>query len=93
MDSSGQSIRLREDVIWRAVESEVIVLDRRTWSYLSINRTGAVLWPHVVKGVSRDRLADALVREFDLDAGRARAEVDDFVSQLEQHGLLCADAT
>jgi hypothetical protein len=92
MDSSGQSIRLREDLIWRTVEDEVIVLDRRTWSYLSINPSGAILWPHVVKGVSRDSLADALAREFDLDAGRALAEVDDFVSKLEEHGLLRADA-
>lgn len=92
MDGSGQSIRLREDIIWRAVEGEVIVLDRRTWSYLSINPTGAILWPYVVEGVSRDTLAGALAREFDLDAGRALAEVDEFVSKLEEHGLLRADS-
>jgi Coenzyme PQQ synthesis protein D (PqqD) len=92
MDSSGQSIRLREDLIWRAVEDEVIVLDRRTWSYLSVNPSGAFLWPRVVSGSSRDRLADALATEFGLDATRALAEVDDFVSKLEDHGLLRANA-
>ena len=92
MDSSGQSIRLREDLIWRAVEDEVIVLDRRTWSYLTINPSGAVLWSQVVSGSSRERLATALAAEFDLDPKRARAEVDDFVSKLEEHGLLRANA-
>jgi hypothetical protein len=85
----GDVIRLREsDVIWRAVEDEVIVLDRRGWSYISINDSGGVLWPRLVQGATIAQLAATLVETFGIEPDRARADADAFVSALAEHDLI-----
>jgi hypothetical protein len=84
-----EQIQLREnDVVWRAVDDEIIVLDRRTWGYISVNFTGATLWQDVVDGTTRTQLVDKLVSAFNVDKPKALADVDSFVTMLEQHDLL-----
>ena len=54
-------IRARSaDLETRAIEGELVLLDLRTQSYLSLNRTGADLWPLIVEGVERARLVQEL---------------------------------
>ena len=54
MARTGTDIfRLRQqDLAWRVVEAEAIVLDNRTWQYLSVNQTGAALWQLLSEGTS-----------------------------------------
>jgi hypothetical protein len=82
-------IRLRdEDVTWRSVDDEVIVLDRRSWAYLSVNGSGALLWPRVVDGTTRPDLVEALVAAYAIEPDNAAADVDAFVGMLREHDLL-----
>ena len=82
-------LRLRnEDLKWRAVESEIIILDRRTWAYISVNDSGAVLWHHMVEGATRADLVAALRGAYDLDEQRAEADVERFLDMLREHDLI-----
>jgi hypothetical protein len=84
-------IRLRDEAVtWRVVDGEVIVLDRRNWAYLSVNGSGALLWDALVSGATEDELAQTLVGEFVVEAGRARDDVARFVGALRRHDLLAA---
>ena len=89
---SDPLIQVRTDELtWREVEDEIVVLDRRNWGYISINGTGALLWPHLVSGTSKRALVDALRGAFPLDEDQARNDVARFLATLVQHDLL-ADA-
>ena len=93
MTGGDRHIRLRpEDVVWRAVDGEVILLDRRTWSYLTVNGTGAALWDHVVEGTTPEDLVETLVAGFETDRHTARADVDRFLATLREHDLLAEPA-
>jgi hypothetical protein len=82
-------VRLREaDVVWRTVDDEVIVLDTRTWSYVSVNDTGGVLWDSLVAGATVGELAAKLSAAFGIDEATARADAGNFVDALDRHGLL-----
>ncbi|HVF31394.1 MAG TPA: PqqD family protein [Acidimicrobiales bacterium] len=83
-------LRLRHDcVTWRQVGDEVVALDLTRSTYLSVNRTGTLLWNLLVDGASDDELVDTLARAFP-PIGRAEAERDvaDFVGYLRERGLL-----
>lgn len=73
---------------WRAVEGEVVALDLRGSVYLGVNRTGAVLWPRLVTGATRDQLAAQLVSEFAIERPQAEREVDAFIEELRRLELL-----
>jgi hypothetical protein len=49
-----------------------------------------VLWRALIRGATREGLADELVRAYGIDRERAVADVDHFVDTLAEQGLLAA---
>ncbi|MGH9104679.1 MAG: PqqD family protein [Acidimicrobiales bacterium] len=90
MDQSTEGfVKLRtDDVAWRQVGDEVMLLDTNTSQYLSVNRTGTALWPLLIDGCEASRLTQALVEEFEVDQARASADAEAFLSSLRELGLL-----
>jgi hypothetical protein len=85
----GAELALNEDcLMWREVEGEVIVLDKRTWTYMGINGSGAVLWKEMAQGASVERLVDRLHAVYGIDEAMAQRDVDAFLALLRSHGLL-----
>jgi hypothetical protein len=83
------TFRLRQkDLAWRVIEAEAIVLDNRTSRYLSVNRTGAALWQLLSEGTSYERMVSQLVEQYGVDVDRARADVELFLGDCTERGLL-----
>ncbi|HEX9889451.1 MAG TPA: PqqD family protein [Nitriliruptorales bacterium] len=79
----------RTAIEWRHVEGEVVALDLRDSMYLGINPTGALLWPHLAEGATRDELVEVLLDQHEeLDQTRARNDVDAFLGSLRERNLL-----
>jgi hypothetical protein len=85
----AERLRVRADALeWRTVEGEIVALDLRRSLYLAINPSGAVLWPALVEGASRDELIERLCAESGISRETAEPDVDGFLSQLASHDLL-----
>lgn len=72
----------------RSVEDEIVLLDLRTQTYLSLNRTGARLWPLITEGTDRAALVAALRQRHDVPVEVAERDVDALVAQLREADLL-----
>ena len=84
-------LRLRRDgVAWRDVEAGVIALDERSAVYLSANPAAAILWRTLALGATHDELVGELVDAFAIDSARAATDVDAFLIELSERGLLAA---
>lgn len=82
-------LKLRPDAVaWLEIDGEIVALDHRTSTYLSVNRTGAVLWPALETGATHGELVDLLVQHFGVGAEAAAVDVDGFVAALANRGLL-----
>lgn len=82
-------VRLRAGAVeWREVEGEVVALDLDSSEYLAVNRTGAVIWPLLVEGATREELAARLATSYTIDRSSAERDVDRFLAALSQRGLL-----
>ncbi|MCW2666871.1 MAG: conserved hypothetical protein of unknown function [Frankiales bacterium] len=82
-------VKLRgDDVIWREVESELVVLDLRSSRYLKVNGAGTVLWPLLVEGADEPALVERLVSRFALPPEQAAADVAAFLVTLRERALL-----
>lgn len=85
----ARQIRLRQDdVEWREIEGEIVVLDLRRSTYLAVNRIGALLWPRLAAGATRSALVQRLVDDFDLEPSTAESDVDGFLQELRDQELL-----
>lgn len=87
------AFRLDEGAVqWSRLDGEIVALDLRRSLYLSINRTGVVLWESLAQGATPQRLEEILVAEHGVDAPTAVRDVAAFVADLQQQGLLAEAA-
>jgi hypothetical protein len=86
-------LKLREDLVWRQVGEEVMVLDTATSEYLSVNASGAVLWPLLAEGCRPEDLRRALVERFGIDQETAEGDTQRFLSSLEEIKAFVAPAS
>lgn len=90
MTTGGDEIlRVREEELaWRRVDAEIVVLDLRESKYLSINASGIDLWEMLVEGATRPDLERHLVATYELDPARAAEDVSAFLQMLAESRLL-----
>lgn len=82
-----------DPLMWRQVGDEVIVLDKRTWTYMGVNGSGALLWLKLTEGAGRAGLEACLRDTYGLAEEAAARDVGEFVELLRGHGLLADDAS
>ena len=72
----------QQDVAWRRVDNEVLVLHLRTGYYYSLNDSGARLWEELAGGATLARACAQLEKEFTVDSVTARADAEQIVAEL-----------
>lgn len=55
---------------------------------MNLNESGAFLWKKLVEGAEMDELVSGLLSEYDIDEETAKADIQEFVGQLTEKGLL-----
>src|SRR5581483_7189478 len=87
--NSQETFRIKtQEVAWREIGDEMVVLHLGTATYLSINGSGRTLWNRMADGASRQELIDALIATYEIDGDRAARDVDTFITSLAENGLL-----
>jgi hypothetical protein len=77
-----------QEVVWREIGDELVVLHMGTATYLTINGSGRTLWNRLADGATPSQLADALIERYGIDAEQARLDVQAFVESLVACTLL-----
>ena len=84
-------LRLRaDDLHWREIDGEVIAIEARGSTYVAANDAGTLLWRALAAGTTPEALADELVRVYGIDRRRAADDIEHFLAQLTDQGLLAA---
>lgn len=88
-DRVEPSLQLRtQQLLWREVDDEIVVLDLSKSEYVSVNAAGRTLWLRLARGATRSELADELRQTYGLEPDVARRDADAFVAHLQRQGLL-----
>ncbi|HEU5035706.1 MAG TPA: PqqD family protein [Nocardioides sp.] len=77
-----------DDITWREIDGELVILDLRSSTYLTANGSGSVLMRELTEERSLPELAQALVDAYGIPAARAKRDVAAFVDTLGDHRLL-----
>lgn len=55
---------------------------------MNLNESGAFLWKKLADGAEMDELVSGFLSEYDVDEETAKADIQEFVGQLMEKGLL-----
>lgn len=65
-----------------------IVLDLDRGAYLSLNRTGGRIWSRLSEGAAPGTIASELATSCRVDEQRVRADVERFLTEIREKGLV-----
>ena len=82
------TISISPDVMVRKVGEESVLLDLKTERYLGLDDVSARFWDLLTSGGSIQSAYETLLSEFEVDPDRLRNDLDDFVQELVQFGLV-----
>jgi hypothetical protein len=81
-------VKRSSEVVWREVDGKVVGLDLGSSRYFSLNSSGVQLWKLLETERDKPDLVAALVAAHGIDEHRAEADVDAFLVNLRENGLL-----
>jgi len=86
-------VKIKDGFMLREIAGSwvVIPLGQRVVEFngmISLNESSVMLWNKLEKGATIDELVQTVLSEYDIDEKTARADVEDFVNQIREKGLL-----
>lgn len=90
MDIGKQSPRLARDVRYRVVGDEAVVVCQDCAEVLVLNAPGSRILAMLAEGRSAEEIRVALLTEYDVEEPRLREDLDRFIEELVESGILVA---
>ena len=86
-------MKIKEGFITKKVAGDVIVIPAEQAlvdfkAIITLNETGAYLWELLKEDISKEKLLENVLKEYDADEKILSADIDEFLSVLEEKGLL-----
>jgi hypothetical protein len=85
-------LRIADDVVFRDVAEESVLLNLTTGTYFGLDAVGTRLWHILAEHGSTASVIDTLLAEYDVDGPRLQKDAEALIDQLLAKGLLTNDA-
>ncbi len=77
-----------ENIIWRVIEGETVLLDPISGKYFGLNAVGCSFWEKVNGLLSLQEIADQMLQEYEVEEEVLTGDILELVSSMEAQGLL-----
>src|SRR5262249_11023469 len=85
-------VQIPDDVIFRDLQGEAIILNLTTGTYFGLNEVGTRAWTEFAAAVTLDAVVETLTREYDVDRRTAERDGLELVEALAVKGLIVVGA-
>jgi hypothetical protein len=82
------TVRQSKDQVSCNLNGEVAILHLKSTHYFGLNELGAYIWQALSEPRTVSEICKALLDHFDVDDERCRTDVSEFLTKLEQAGLI-----
>lgn len=83
------SVWVSEDVVFRELDSEAVLLNLETGIYFGLNKTGTRVWNLLGQHRSLQTVLETVTQEYQLPPSSLGNDILRFASQLCEKGLVC----
>ena len=81
-------IERNPDWVSAKVDDEVVMMSMTTGDYIGLTETASAIWEMIETPMDVETICEELRREFDVGSDACRAEVDSFLRQMEERGVV-----
>jgi hypothetical protein len=76
------------DIIWRSIKGEAVLLNPVDGSYFGLNTVGSSFWEKVDGEKTVEKIIDSLLQEYKVERDVLVCDLNEFVHNLEDIGLI-----
>ncbi len=87
----GSGPRPSQDVVFRQLEDETVLVHLGTNRIYALNPTGARFWELLAAGVDISDIKAQLLREFEVDGEQLDSEIESLLASLTSEGLVAVE--
>lgn len=91
MATLASRIGVSDDVLFRDLGGEAVILNVETGYYYGLDEVGTRMWVLLIRHGQVEPAYRALLAEYDVAEDRLRQDMLDFIDELESHQLLQVD--
>jgi len=81
-------VTIPENILFRELESEAVILNIDSESYLGLDDVGTRMWSALTASASIQEAYEVLRKEYDVDSATLRRDLTDLLEKLIANGLL-----
>lgn len=86
-------VRRQADWVVAKVGDEAVMMNVRRTENIGLDEVGVQIWEAIESPRSVDEICDHLMTRFDVTLELCRAEVERFVGEMREHGIVELDST
>ena len=91
-EGTPRTVQPAEDVFVREVGGELVLMNPTKGEYFGLAETGLAMWESLTRHGAVEAARAELLERYDVDAARLEADLDRFVDELVEAGLLAPAA-
>lgn len=84
-------VRIPEDVIFRDLQGEAVILNLKTGVYFGLDAVGTRIWHLILEHHALQPVFDGLIKEYDVTEDGCKHDLLSFVAVLRKHALVEID--
>lgn len=77
-----------DNIAWREVNQEIIILNMKSGEYFTLNDVGQKVWLFIINGSCVADIKKNLISEFDVSEEHAESDIESFIQGLIEEGVL-----
>lgn len=80
-------LKTKEEIIWRVVDDEALLLDTNSGYYFSMNDTATEIWCLLNEGKSIDDVAATISERYEIDSSSVKRDVEELIDNLNKEQI------
>jgi hypothetical protein len=80
--------RVASHVAARRLDEATIVAELRDGTYFELDAVGSLIWQEIAAGANLDHLVGSVTAAFEIDEATARVDLEAFLADLVERGLV-----
>lgn len=85
---SPGDVEISPSVQFVRVEGDFVLMDLAAGTYFGLDPVASHIWQSLADHGDPARAAEDLCRDYEVDAGQARADIESWIAELEAKGLI-----
>lgn len=82
------TLKIADNVLFQEVDGEAVLLSLDEGCYYGLDELGTRIWKLLDQDLDNEQVVAAIVEEYDVTPEQARRDLDRFLGDLEQSGLI-----